>query len=482
MNDSLRRLLWLTALCALPLQAQEVVGLAASSDVRAGPGTLFAPLGRAGLGQRYVAVRRSGAWTAVYFDGRTGWIESARLRGANGTQLEVSAGWLAVRTGPSARYRRVGSVTRGQRYVQVGAALGPWRPIQFGGARRWAYGHFLHPLPTVIAPPPIAPAPAPLSALQSAPRLPQSAPPSQVASAPRSSQTQGGSLPKSLMIQASTLTQTPPAELRRWLEHVRREHRDPRRSDYVANLVLQDVADEQGNLLTDVLDVVDDYFTVFDNVFVGTQYIPWSGRGSRYVEGITDVRFRWRNLNTSRRAWDALLARYPGQTFHGYLGYEANLNGLTDARVKAAYEAYLIQAVRDWHQRRPRTAVMWSPTFWRGYRYSSALRGNLRSLFANVQAADPDGIGINWLHWQDSVGKRLLTVTDVARWHTFLGGVHRFDSLRVNMEFFKPDGRGGIVAGDAAEHAQREDAYRRLGVPLGASWEIRFWFPAHAER
>ena len=50
------------------------------------------------------------------------------------------------------------------------------------------------------------------------------------------------------------------------------------------------------------------------------------------------------------------------------------------------------------------------------------------------------------------------------------------------MEFFRPDGRGGIVPGDPAEHARREDAYRRLGVPLGASWEIRFWYPAHAER
>jgi len=456
MNDSLRRLLWLTALCALPLQAQEVVGLTATSDVRAGPGALFAPLGRAGFGQRYVAVRRSGAWTAVHFDGRAGWIESARLRPATGTRLEVSAGRLNVRTGPSTRYRRVGTVSRGQVYVQLGS-LGAWQQIQFGGARRWAYGSYLHPLPAVSAPTPIPPP------------------------TPTPTETQGGSLPKSLMIQASTLTQTPPAELRRWLEHVRLEHRDPSRSDYVANLVLQDVADERGNLLTGVLDVVDDYFAVFDNVFVGTQYIPWTGRGSRYVEGIADAAFRWRNLRTSRRAWDALLARYPGQTFHGYLGYEANLNGLTDARVKAAYEAYLIQAVRDWHQRRPGTAVMWSPTFWRGYRYSSALRRNLSDLFANVQAADPDGRGIDWLHWQDSVGKRLLTVNDVARWHTFLGSVHRFASLRVNMEFFKPDGRGGIVAGDAAEHAQREDAYRRLGVPLGASWELRFWYPAHAE-
>ena len=106
MNDSLRRLLWLTALCALPLQAQEVVGLTATSDVRAGPGALFAPLGRAGFGQRYVAVRRSGAWTTVHFDGRAGWIESARLRPAS------QGPGLAVRQARRAVGRRSGGVER----------------------------------------------------------------------------------------------------------------------------------------------------------------------------------------------------------------------------------------------------------------------------------------------------------------------------------------------------------------------------------
>ncbi|MCA8920612.1 MAG: hypothetical protein KDD82_02315, partial [Planctomycetes bacterium] len=438
----------LAALCLLtPSPAQDVVRVVSDSEVRVGPGTFLAPLGRAAAGDRYVTAGRSGTWTAVHFAGRRGWIESSRLRASSGTRLEVSARSLNVRSGPSSRYRKVGAVVRGEVYVQVGS-LGAWRQIVFGGARRWAFGSYLHPLPETGAPAPI-------------PAAPPAAPPPQ-----------GGSLPKSLMVQASTLTSTPPAELRRWLEHVKREHRDRSRSDFVANLVLQDIADERGDLITAVLDVCEDYFDVFDNVFVGTQFIPWTGPGSRYVEGIVDAGFRWKNLRTSRKAMDAFLARYPQLTFHWYIGYEANLSDLADPTTRAAYEAYLIQAVQDMHARRPRTAVLWSPTFWRGFRSSAVLQRNLSALFRNVQAADPDGIGINWLHWQDSVGKRLLTATDVARWHTFLGSVHRFDSLKVNMEFFRPDGRGGIVPGDPAEHARREDAYRRLGVPLGASWEI----------
>ena len=47
--------------------------------------------------------------------------------------------------------------------------------------------------------------------------------------------------------------------------------------------------------------------------------------------------------------------------------------------------------------------------------------------------------------------------------------------VEANAEQFKESSTGVITVGDAVEVPSRETYYVQQGVPIGPSWEIRYW-------
>jgi hypothetical protein len=103
-------------------------------------------------------------------------------------------------------------------------------------------------------------------------------------------------------------------------------------------------------------------------------------------------------------------------------------------------------------------------------------------MFSNIQAAaEAEGInrGVDWLDMQDKLGQTdcfsVECYAGVKQWYDFLSTVNfenfSFASLRVNMEMFSSNAPGP----DPNEHMARENFYDYHGIPVGASWELRFW-------
>lgn len=278
------------------------------------------------------------------------------------------------------------------------------------------------------------------------------------------------------------------------------------------SLVLQNVADAQGNLYAAQLDTISSYFKCFSNIFVGTTEPLWDGPGSPYVEGIVDPNFRWSQIYLSRAIADKFIARYPDLYFNWYITYEANLNffvgddvrtdtkvgtPITGNSVKEAYKAYLAQLSGDLYAKKPR-AVLWSPTFWKPFLDMSAEER------ANLQVAIQDTIAasnrVNWLHFQDFMGQQSFVrcestascyprviykigCDNTKNYYSLLSDATantQIVSLRVNMEMFitqyLPNDTYGLMPADKYELFEREACYSRNNLPIGASWEIRWWY------
>ena len=305
----------------------------------------------------------------------------------------------------------------------------------------------------------------------------------------------GRAAPKSLFVQATSVpTGTDAYITRTWFNKVCTDHRTPGAPDYIHNLVLSEIADSQGALHTDALDVIEDYYGCFDNIFVGTHNLA---HADPYVSGMKDVTFRWDNINLSAQVASAYEARFvqltPAATYHWYISYEANLNYLaSDPALKNAYAAYLLELSNQLNAIRS-GAVLWSPAFWTPYA-SVPSYSALQNAINDVLTTAP---GISWLHFQDFVGQASsynCTTTNTTYGFTASDGIGYYGllsaanpgsvtSLRVNMEHFifgdEPTcGPWYMLPGEGAELATREAAYETAGVPIGASWEIRWWYMA----
>ncbi|MFH2009400.1 MAG: MopE-related protein [bacterium] len=301
--------------------------------------------------------------------------------------------------------------------------------------------------------------------------------------------------PKSLFVQATSVpTGADEYRTRTWFHKVCTDHRTPGSPDFIHNLVLSEIADPQGNLATAALDIIEDYYGCFDNVFIGTANLP---HADPYNSGMKDVTFRWDNINLSAQvaaAYDARFGQsFPGQAFHWYISYEANLNYLaSDVTLKNAYAAYLLELTNQLTAIRS-GAVLWSPAFWTPYG-SVPSYSALQSALTDVLSTAPL---LSWLHFQDFVGQAAslncstsnitygFGAADGIGYHGLVSAANpgTLASVRVNMEHFVLGDAGTcgawyIVAGDPVEHAAREAAYEAAGVPIGASWEIRWWYLA----
>jgi hypothetical protein len=286
-----------------------------------------------------------------------------------------------------------------------------------------------------------------------------------------------------LIIQVSSLAPTvTPTTLKTWLEQIRRDHRTKTRPGYINSVVVQDIADQNGTLLTNYLDVLAPYLPggatpAFDRAFLGTVDLAWTGGGSKYIEGIESPAFRATNVTLSQTAAKAYKARYPQVKADWYITYEANLAGFWDQNIQQAYLTYINQLIPALSTISAGKAYLWSPSFWTAYKSQPAwaipsLQQNLGDLFGKTTTPLT-------LDLQDFVGQSNggSTKEDAAVWVNYLKQNYstKLAKVQINTEQFKQNSDGSIVVGDAIELPTRESYYAKQGIELGPSWELRYW-------
>ncbi|RMG06671.1 MAG: hypothetical protein D6731_25205 [Planctomycetota bacterium] len=126
-------------------------------NVRSGPSTRYARLGSVARGQVYAALGRRGSWVELQFDGRRGWSYAPYTRAVDRARARVTARALNVRSGPSTGYRVLGTLPRGALVVPL-ASRGAWRRLSFRGRTAWVHGSYLA-AEGASAPPPPQPSP-----------------------------------------------------------------------------------------------------------------------------------------------------------------------------------------------------------------------------------------------------------------------------------------------------------------------------------
>ena len=283
-----------------------------------------------------------------------------------------------------------------------------------------------------------------------------------------------GSTRMSLFIQVKWYN---PDKLEADLNHIRQEHKDRDEEDYIYNVALDEIGGVSG--LHPNLGIIAPYFpggskATFDNVFVGSHYVKWSGSGMSYREGMLDSAHRWRNLGAQRHLWKEFAKTYPFTYFHFYINHEGVLDFMDERSLRQAYEAYLIQSVRDAHSIKPNRAVLWSPAVFVNRPFGWRERQGIKTLFKNVDKYTEDHYGgVKWLTIQDMQGRsRNYSQANAVAWYRQVKQLHSWHSIGLNAEMFNQT---------PAEMQARMDYYQARGVPITASWELRHYIRTHAE-
>lgn len=278
---------------------------------------------------------------------------------------------------------------------------------------------------------------------------------------------------KSLFVQVST---SDADTLTTQLQHVVDHHRDPAGDDYIENLILDEIG-LRFSLHFSQLDAIEPFLSSFNQVFIGSHFISWEGAGGAYAEGIANSEHRWANLKTQKKLWQDYADNYSNDT-NFYINHEGVLDYFDIPHVRAGYEAYLIQSVRDSHSINPEADILWSPAVWSGVELSDAEESAIATTFRNVSNVS---VGVNWLHLQDMMGRGRIDITkeDVAQWYGELKAMDLWDNLAINMEAFTRV-EGGLVAADTDVLQAREDWYTAQDIPVESMFELRYWYESHA--
>jgi hypothetical protein len=122
--------------------------------------------------------------------------------------------------------------------------------------------------------------------------------------------------------------------------------------------------------------------------------------------------------------------------------------------------------------------MLWSPTWWT--RYGTLSAATRSTIAAHVGTMLHDVPHITWVHVQDHLGADpTFTCTgDAIPYYQLLrGAAPGLASLAINMEYFTTTPT--FMTGSATEHAARERCYASSGIPIGASFELRYWRTSH---
>jgi uncharacterized protein YraI len=142
-----------TVVCAgAPAAAETLEVTVGILNVRTGPSTRYAKIGQTSRPKRYTVLARSGSWAKVQYGSRPAWLYAPYTRTvvdppslsvppATADVRVVTARALNVRTGPSTRYRRIRTISRGTRVSVIGSQ-GRWLRIRVGTVTGWSHGAY----------------------------------------------------------------------------------------------------------------------------------------------------------------------------------------------------------------------------------------------------------------------------------------------------------------------------------------------------
>ncbi len=308
--------------------------------------------------------------------------------------------------------------------------------------------------------------------------------------------------PLGLFVQVNGLPSA--LEVKKWFDKIVTDYKRPGTPFYIPNLAvvtivtkdangsIQLARDDQGNLY---LDRVKDYLPLFDNVFVG----------SLWVGEVLDEDSRWANIYATRDA-AKLFIQYMRDNniaipIHWYIEVEADLNQFTSTNYRDAYTWYIMQLTEDLTEISQSNGLntpefFWSP-YW-GKNYNKA-KHERTLLIENIKSLLKNAPRLTWLHFQDGVGANASRNLDgtinynrfpddaIQYFQNVLVPANEAGTLKsgvINMEYFvcaqgedgKPDCAKGMSPGDPFEQEDRVVAYRQASIPVGTSWEVRWWY------
>lgn len=215
-------------------------------------------------------------------------------------------------------------------------------------------------------------------------------------------------------------------------------------------------------------------------VYVGAPPVPWYGPRPDTptglqpwmmpvagAAGMLTGSYRWDQIHL-----DETLARTHG--WNVYIGSEIGIDAIGDhPTLRQGWEAYLIEACHRLHSLRP-MSVLWSPYAWDAWSTVSTTRRTkiaaaAKTLIANTRTySKTPGVGI--VDLQDGRGAQPQEPeTDAVNWFRLIKDCGA--EVRINMELFTPN----LTPLPLEEVHRRRQFYDTNGVPVGASWEARYW-------
>lgn len=270
---------------------------------------------------------------------------------------------------------------------------------------------------------------------------------------------------KGLFVQLST---TPPGSyLADLIQHLRVQHPE------IRELAFSDVQPWAYTWL-DHLPLYPEF-----KVWVGAPPVPWYGPRPDTppnlqpwmlpvagAAGMLTPSYRWDQIHTDMALWAYTRER----GWNMYIGSEIGIDAIGDhPTLRQGWEAYLIEVIRQ-----SSTSPLWSPYAWDAwatvseYR-RSRIRSALATMIRNIGYFTPR-LNLASIDLQDGRGAQPTEPeSDAVNWYRLVKdcGVQ----VRVNMELFAPDLTPLPI--DVAR--QRRAYYSLMNVPLGCSWEARYW-------
>jgi fumarate reductase subunit D len=213
-------------------------------------------------------------------------------------------------------------------------------------------------------------------------------------------------------------------------------------------------------------------------VALGGTWHPYTGPGTRYIEGMLNDSWRWENLVAQDDGHRAALATIDPALFRGwYITEEADLAALTNVELRTKLGWYLIELIRRQWAIKP-APVVWSP-FGTG-NVTTAVVNAYRTLLVGVLGwlKTNDGIDVKpEVHFQSGVGAKHHTAATATTWGTRLKVATTRVSFFMNVEHFIRNPAGGFMPMPLAQIQSAESAFRTAGLSLGFLWEMRYWYP-----
>lgn len=125
-------------------QANDVVRITGEVlNVRSGPSTNHAAIGRVTASQYYVAIGTAPGWYKIWYDNRLGWISSSYVTpDVSHPWIMANTATLNVRSGPGTGYAIVDTTAKPASYAHLGCS-GDWSKIDYGGNQRWIHRDFV---------------------------------------------------------------------------------------------------------------------------------------------------------------------------------------------------------------------------------------------------------------------------------------------------------------------------------------------------